>query len=45
MAHPKAGRPGEGAPVKYFAALLLSIGVDARTVIDGGLGDKEGLYM
>ena len=38
MAHPKAGRPGEGAPVKYFAALLLSSGVDPQEVLDGGLG-------
>jgi len=38
MAHPKAGRPGEGAPVKYFAALLLSSGVEPGAVIDGGLG-------
>ncbi len=42
MAHPKAGRPGESAPVKYFAALLLSSGVEPRTVIDGGLGDILG---
>jgi len=42
MAHPKAGRPGEGAPVKYFAALLLSSGVELRAVIDGGLGDILG---
>jgi hypothetical protein len=42
MAHPKAGRPGEGAPVKYFAALLLADGVDPRSVIEGGLGDILG---
>jgi len=42
MAHPKAGRPGEGAPVKYFAALLLSSGVDPQGVLDGGLGDMLG---
>ena len=29
MAHPKAGRPGNGAPVKYFAALLIAEGVEA----------------
>ena len=37
MAHPKAGRPGEGAPVKYFAALLLSAGVTPESVLEGGL--------
>jgi hypothetical protein len=42
MAHPKAGRPGEGAPVKYFAALLLAEGVAPRSVIDGGLSDILG---
>jgi hypothetical protein len=42
MAHPKAGRQGEGAPVKYFAALLLAEGVDPASVIDGGLGDILG---
>jgi hypothetical protein len=42
MAHPKAGRPGEGAPVKYFAALLLSKGVEVREVLEGGLGDILG---
>ncbi len=42
MAHPKAGRPGEGAPVKYFAALLLSSGAEPQGVIDGGLSDILG---
>ncbi len=42
MAHPKAGRPGEGAPVKYFTALLLAEGVAPRSVIDGGLSDILG---
>lgn len=42
MAHPKAGRPGEGGPVKYFAALLLSRGVEVQGVLDGGLGDILG---
>ncbi len=42
MAHPKAGRPGEGAPVKYFAALLLAEGVGPQAVIDGGLSDILG---
>jgi len=37
MAHPKAGRPGGGAPVKYFAALLLSEGVELRYVLEGEL--------
>ena len=42
MAHPKAGRPGGGAPVKYFAALLLSEGLHPQAVIEGGLGDILG---
>ncbi len=42
MAHPKAGRPGKGAPVKCFAALLLAEGVAPRSVIDGGLSDILG---
>ena len=42
MVHPKAGRPGEGAPVKYFAALLLSSGVQPQGVIDGGMSDIFG---
>ena len=42
MAHSKAGRPGEGAPVKYFAALLLADGVKPGVVIDGGLSDILG---
>jgi hypothetical protein len=33
MAHPKAGRPGEGAPVKFIAALLLAEDVDIGDVI------------
>lgn len=28
MAHPKAGRPGQGRPVKYFAAILFPDGCD-----------------
>lgn len=42
MAHPKAGRPSEGAPVKYFTALLLAEGVEPQSVLDGGLGDILG---
>jgi hypothetical protein len=37
MAHPKAGRPAAGAPVKFFAALLLGEGVGARRVLEGEL--------
>jgi hypothetical protein len=37
VAHPKAGRAGEGRPVKYFAALLLSQGVEPQAVLEGGL--------
>jgi hypothetical protein len=37
MAHPKAGRPGEGAPVKVITALLLAGDVDVDSVITGGL--------
>jgi hypothetical protein len=37
MAHPKAGRPGEGAPVKYFAAVLLAGGTALDSVLEGGL--------
>jgi hypothetical protein len=42
MAHPKAGRPGGGAQVKYFAALLLSEGVELRYVLEGELRDILG---
>ena len=42
MAHPKAGRPAAGAPVKYFAALLLSEDVTPGSVLEGGLADILG---
>lgn len=37
MAHPKAGRPKEGPPVKYFAAILESGTFDRFDVLTGRL--------
>ncbi len=47
MGHPKAGKPESGAPVKYFAALLLSeeiTGSVANTGMDRLLAELEGLF-
>ncbi len=42
MAHPKAGKPGHGAPVKYLAALLHPRGFDLEALLFPLLEERFG---
>jgi len=42
MAHPRAGRPKEGAPVKLLAAILVSGGFDPEESLFPGLEERFG---
>jgi hypothetical protein len=42
MRHPRAGRPGEEAPVKYLAAILAGLGFDVEGLLFPALEERFG---